>query len=340
MIRAAVFGTLIKPLRFRTVLKESGLGDVVYVWSPDSAGAGKTAAEIGCRCSDDYNEILADKDVDGVIIVTSNSYHKELIIAAAKAGKAVFCEKPMAINYKDACEIAEVIRETGVTFFMSDPQVRRGAMKLKELIESGVLGDITSARLRLASNRGFDKTHVDEHYDKNLSLGGIMADVGFHMLHTAYYLFGMPAKVSSVFTSHTEAAKANGIEEVAVTTLTYENGPVVTMEASWVNSGDDHGVEIYGSRGCAEIIGSPRNETVKMRINKGEEKLFTEEELPENPDLHAAYWARMILEKVPNELIGTDPKGNCGTGIDAAVKLARIDDAIYESAAAGRAVMI
>src|SRR5258708_32580929 len=74
------------------------------------------AHDFGLEVAADYHELLARKDVDAVIIATPNGVHPEQMIAAAHAGKHVFCQKPIALNLADADRMSAVAHETGITF--------------------------------------------------------------------------------------------------------------------------------------------------------------------------------------------------------------------------------
>ena len=92
----------------------------------------------------DYRDALADPEIDAVVIVTPTGLHREIVVAAANAGKHVFCEKPMATDANECDEMIEACRKNNVKLqlgFMRrfDKSFRRG----KEIIDSGKIGDVT-----------------------------------------------------------------------------------------------------------------------------------------------------------------------------------------------------
>src|SRR5438093_5700263 len=89
----------------------------------------------------DYHDLIADKEIDLVVITTPTDSHKEIAIAAANAGKAIFCEKPLALSLEDASAMREVVDRTGVFFHLGfmrrfDP----GYAAAKRQIDEGTIG--------------------------------------------------------------------------------------------------------------------------------------------------------------------------------------------------------
>src|SRR5258708_5217314 len=122
--------------------------DIVAIADDNEVRGRAAATAYGVEtCYSDYNALLARDDIDLVFIHAENNRHAEIVEAAAAAGKHIFCEKPMATTVEDAERIARAVRVSGVRFtvgFFSRyiPEAERA----KVLIESGALGEISSAR--------------------------------------------------------------------------------------------------------------------------------------------------------------------------------------------------
>ena len=96
-------------------LKKIKGANIYAIVSGTGVNAKKVAKEYNANyCTTDYKEVLEDKDVDCVLIATHHNLHKEMIIESAKAGKHIYVEKPMAMNYEDVKEIVKIIKDTGV----------------------------------------------------------------------------------------------------------------------------------------------------------------------------------------------------------------------------------
>jgi predicted dehydrogenase len=211
----------------------------------------------------DYSALLAHKDVDIVCISTPNDLHKSMLIEAMRAGKGVFCEKPVALNLSEAREVEAVMKDTGrdcaVGFqFRFVPAILRA----KQIIEEGRLGRVFSFRLAYLRS-----SYVDPHIPMKWKLdadrcgGGALVDLGPHPLDLVRYLLG---EVQRVF-AHTktfvcERPVAPGaqelapvsVEDMAVLHLELGDGAVGTVEVSRVATGttNDLRLEIHGSHGA------------------------------------------------------------------------------------------
>ena len=98
----------------------------------------------------DYRDMLADKNIDAVEILTPHLIHEEIVIAAAEAGKAVSCQKPMTASLESADRMVEACRKHGVMFKVYDNYVfYPPIMKAKELIENGTIGEVTNIRIKM-----------------------------------------------------------------------------------------------------------------------------------------------------------------------------------------------
>ena len=123
------------------IMKQNEDANIVAVYDPDN---GKTIAEeLGCDATESLNELVTRDDIDCVIVATPNYLHKEPVIEAAKHGKHVFCEKPIALSYQDCDEMVRTCEENNVTFMAGHVMnFFNGVHHAKELIKNGVIGDV------------------------------------------------------------------------------------------------------------------------------------------------------------------------------------------------------
>lgn len=198
-----------------------------------------------------YQDLIDDKSVDAVVIITPTSTHRDIIIAAAKAGKAVFCEKPLSISLDEAREIQQVIAETGVFFHMGFMRrFDRGYRVAKEKIEQGEIG--TPVLFKASSRDPFRPSL--EYMDPRHS-GGIMIDMGIHDIDLARWMMG---EVASVYTvggvlAYPEVSEVGDIDN-AVVTLTFASGAlgVIDLSRSGVY-GYDIRAEVLGTKGTLKV---------------------------------------------------------------------------------------
>lgn len=219
----------------------------------------------------DYNELLADPDIDAVSICTWNNTHAEISIAALKAGKHVLVEKPLCQTVEQALEVEKAVKESGkllqvgfVRRYASNTQI------LKQFIDDKELGDIYYAKascLRRLGNPG------GWFSDKTRSGGGPLIDLGVHVIDICWYLMGRP-KVKSVsgntynklgnrsnvknlafYRAADYDAEKNDVEDLANALIRFENGASLMVDVSFTLHAkkDELTVKLYGDKGGAEM---------------------------------------------------------------------------------------
>ncbi|MBU2506461.1 MAG: Gfo/Idh/MocA family oxidoreductase [Bacteroidetes bacterium] len=141
---------------------------------------------------DDADQLIDDENVDAVYIATPPSFHKEYTIKAAKAGKHIYVEKPMALNYEECLEMISVCNENNVPLFVA--YYRRMLpkfLRVKEIISSGALG-----RIKMFSVILFDKSFERDKDKSNWRVnpevagGGYFVDLASHTIDILQYFFG------------------------------------------------------------------------------------------------------------------------------------------------------
>ena len=140
------------------------------LWDPCEEAGKKAAEKYNCEFVNDYDTLLARRDVDAVMVCTSTDLHKDVIIKAANAGKHIFTEKVLCFNEADALEVARAVKESGVKFCISFPwKSRSDFLWLKETVDSGILGE---------SDRQLERTD-DACRGRKQRADDLVADVGF-----------------------------------------------------------------------------------------------------------------------------------------------------------------
>ena len=145
---------------------------------------------------DNADELINDPDVNAIYIATPPSTHKEYALKAATAGKAVYVEKPMARNFRECEEMVKVCNNLGVPLFVA--YYRRALpniLKVKEIVESGVLGAIRFVDIKLQKTikDNILGTHTDStnwRVNPSVSGGGYFYDLASHQLDIMDFIFG------------------------------------------------------------------------------------------------------------------------------------------------------
>jgi predicted dehydrogenase len=167
-------------------------------WDHDRARLDTAVEAYGLTACDSPAALVAHDDVDAVVIGAETNRHADLVVAAAEAGKAIVLQKPIATTMEDAARIVDAVQSSGVRFTLAwqmriDPQ----NLKIKELLESGVLGRLLMIRRRHGLSAhlwpDFDQSW---HCDPKQNVG-MWADDASHAIDFLYWLLGMPETVYS-----------------------------------------------------------------------------------------------------------------------------------------------
>lgn len=233
----------------------------------------------------DYKEILEDKSIDAVSIVTPTFTHSNIAIEALKAGKQVLCEKPPAMNVSETEAMVNAAQETGnLLMFAFVLRFNQPTKLMKEQIDSGSMGEILHAEVvRLRRYQVVGGWFMD----KAKSGGGPLIDSGIHQIDEAMYLMGYP-KVKQVvgFATNTNndligrikgadggavwtSADTNfdncTIESMASGYVTLDNGASLYVKVGYIAYAVSHGVsvELIGTNGGVKI----ENDQITMLSN-------------------------------------------------------------------------
>ena len=253
MINIGLCGTW--HVHFNGYAKEAQAFDnckLTALWDPDEKAGREAAAKLGCEFEGEYDRFITRGDVDAIIVCSSTDMHKELIIKAAQAGKHVFTEKVLCFTKADALEVADAVKKSGIKFCISFPWRTRGDFNcIKEIVDSGILGEITYCRMRNAHNGASAGWLPQTFYDKKSCGGGAMMDLGAHSMYILNWIMGEPVKASSAFTN----MMVDSVEDNAVTVFTYKNGAIGVSETGFVTGNNPFEFEIAGKNGTALMGG-------------------------------------------------------------------------------------
>lgn len=211
------------------------------------------------KSSGDWRSLVADPEIDVIDITAPNVFHKEMALAASKAGKHVYCEKPLAPVPEDAREMTHAAEAKGVKTQVGFNYLCNPMMALaREMIESGELGEIRSYRGIHAEDYMAD-TEGPFTFRHDPVGGGALADLGSHALATAEYLLGPIERIMgdavTVIDSRPDGKggrRAVEVDDVSRAFLRFASGATGSIEASWIATGRkmQHDFEVYGSKGA------------------------------------------------------------------------------------------
>ncbi|MFC0775730.1 Gfo/Idh/MocA family protein [Terrimonas alba] len=201
----------------------------------------------------DANKLINDPDINAIYVATPPSTHEEYAIAALRAGKPVYLEKPMTMNAASAENIARTIKETNGKLVVA--HYRRGQplfQKIKQLIDDKAIGETRLARLSLykksLSSQDMTVEKTAWRIDPAFAGGGLFHDLAPHQLDLLYYFFGAINKATGIASNQ---AGSYAADDIVTGTILFQNG--VHFSGTWcfnVSAADEKDeCEIVGEKG-------------------------------------------------------------------------------------------
>ncbi len=288
----------------------------------------------------DYQEMLRHERLDAVSVCTPNKFHAPAVIAALSAGCHVLCEKPPAITADEARAMEAAAQAAGkiLTFgfmYRFNPEVAAA----KRFADAGAFGDIYTGRVTATRRRGIPSWGVFT--NRELQGGGPLIDIGVHMLDAALYVMGYPEPVCVTGVTHTKLGdkepgvapwgpwnyREYSVEDVCNALIRFENGAALILESSFIANiepMEELNVRLAGTKAGVKFF--------PFTVYREEHGTLVNETAAWQPGATAyhrevAHFVRAVRGEASP--ISTPAE---------AVKIQRIIEAIYKSAATGRSV--
>jgi predicted dehydrogenase len=227
-------------------MRSAKRAEVLGIASRDQGRAEATARQLGIpRAYGSYEALLADPDIDAVYVPLPNHLHAQWGIAAARAGKHVLCEKPLAMTAADAEALVDAGRESGVMIMEAFMYRQHPSwVAVRELVASGRIGRLTAVDSWFSYYLE-DPTNIRNIQDVG---GGALYDIGCYCINLSRMLFGEePASVASTIVRD----PASGVDILTSALLVFPAGVATFTCATRVEP--DQRVSIYGTTGRIEI---------------------------------------------------------------------------------------
>lgn len=221
------------------------------VASPTPGNAAKFAARFGIpKAFTDYRALLADPEIQMIVVGAPNDLHCPIVLAAAAAGKHIVVEKPFCLNLDEADRMLAACRAAGVKLMYAEELCFAPKyVRLKQLLDSGAIGKPTLIK----QSEKHDGPHAAHFWDVERSGGGVTMDMGCHAIEFFRWMLGRrPIKsVYAQLSTQVHGAKTRG-DDNALLILEFEGDVVCMAEESWTKLGGmDDRAEVHGSHGVA-----------------------------------------------------------------------------------------
>lgn len=226
------------------------------------------------EASSDWRAVIARDDIDVIDICTPNNVHAEIAIAAAKAGKHIICEKPLARGGEEAKSMLDAVEAAGVIHMVAFNYRRTPAVALaKKYIDEGRIGRVLNFRGTYLQDWSADPDGpLSWRFQKKIAGSGAIGDIGTHVVDLAHYLVGPIAAVSALTPTYvkTRPLQAGGVDKLGaseknadaprgdvdvddevVSMLKFDNGAIGSLEATRNGYGRNNFItlEIHGTKG-------------------------------------------------------------------------------------------
>lgn len=331
-----------------TKLVKEGKAELVACCDIDAEKVRAYAEKYGfARTYTDCHEMMEKETLDCVSVCTWNAAHKECTIAALRGGANVLCEKPMAMNTREAEEMLAAAKESGKLLQIGF--VRRfgeDADAVRKMVADGTFGDIYYAKATYLRQNGCPGGWFG---DKEFSGGGPLIDLGVHVIDLTRYLAGCPKPIAAFGVTYNnlgpnrasggpkawESGGANAhpytVEDLCSAMVTFEGGLTLSVEASFnLNiNGDVGDVQLFGTK-----AGTSLGKMDVLAVKDGKFVNFT----PEGE--HSFRFGPAFIDEVCGFVDAVQGNSPCRAPAEDGVALMKIIDAIYESAKTGKSVAI
>jgi predicted dehydrogenase len=288
-------------------------------------------ADQNCYSYADFDRIAADPAIQVVYVVTPNALHRDAVVRAARAGKHVLCEKPMAANVPQAREMVDACRRAQRLLMIAYRcQYERNNVELRRRARSGAFGDVQLVDAINTQNQG-DPTQWRQR--RALAGGGSLPDVGLYCLNTTRALLGEePHEVSATIHSPPGDPRFAEVESTVSFTLRFPSGMIANCASSY-SLHEHRNMRVLGPKGVGEVENAFAYEGQKLRLFRREGEAEANSELAlgrkNQFSLEIDHFAQCVRT-------GAKPHTPGEEGLQDQIIMA----AIYESARIGRPVSL
>ncbi len=262
------------------------------------------------RCSTNPADVFGDPSVDAVVIVTPTSTHRAITEAAAAAGKAIFCEKPLSISLDEAMEIRRGVERAGVFFQMGFMRrFDRGFAAAKRRLDDGTIGDAV-----VFKSTSRDPYRPSIEYADPRTSGGLILDMGIHDFDLARWYMGEVAAVQAIggLLAYPELGAVGDIDN-AVISLIFASGRLGVIDITRNGIyGYDITAELLGTKGTLRV--GYLRETPVMVMTKG---MVSHDTVPYFMERFGDAYTAQLENFARNVLEGCEPPITVDDGVEA-----------------------
>ncbi|MBR5232853.1 MAG: Gfo/Idh/MocA family oxidoreductase [Clostridia bacterium] len=268
-IRFGIVGTGTIAHRFAEAIKNAGNAELVAVASRTKENAEKFGDEFGIPVRFDSYEKMAESDsIDAAYIAVPHSGHIDCSVLMMNHGKHVLCEKPMAVNVREA-EVMFACAEKNNVLLMEAMWARLvpGTLRMLRMVKDGVFGDILGVEGKFCYT--MDEDEMGHHVFKPENGGGSLLDVGVYGLNFASWYLG-----KDVTEINAQADTYNSVDSHTCALLKYSNGAIADISSAILLRKPNEGY-VYGTKGYARLPRFYAPQELEIHLNDGTDETIS-----------------------------------------------------------------
>jgi len=288
----------------------------------------------GLRLYDDYRKMLADPGIDAIVLATPHSIHAELIIAAAKAGKHVFTEKPFTLTTESAREAVRACTKAGVTLAVGyNWRFQPALQEIRRMLDDGRLGKLLHIEGNFCgpSVYWYPKDHWRQKKDEGP--GGGMTGRGVHVVDAMLYLAG---HADTVYSQSFRRALDYGIDDTTSMLFRFKGGASGYL-GTFIATAETWRMQVFGSKGWVQVGDVEHLSTWNMQVCLLNPDNLREKKRPELMTFPETSTERAELEHFAKAVAARQPLAVAGGD---EIHGVTVLESIIESARSGKPVKI
>jgi predicted dehydrogenase len=220
---------------------------IVSAYSRSEDKRAAFASEFGVAAAPDLKTLLADPQIQGVILTVPNEQHWPLSRQVAAAGKHVYTEKPIANTLEDGLQMADLEREHGITVTVGhSARLMAGIRAIRAKVDAGELGRVAFIEANFSNERALELTPETWRWYKDKAPGGPLSQLAIHHFDVLHYLGGEMAEVSSMASKLSPVGAE--VDDQSMTLVRFADGKVGYVGSCWTSPGV-FALRVFGSRG-------------------------------------------------------------------------------------------
>ncbi len=295
------------------------------------AKAAAFAADHGIAMRASLAEVLADPDIDAVVLATPHAAHAAQIVAAAAAGKHVFVEKPLALDHASAARAVAACSERGVTLAVGyNWRFQPALQEIRRMLDDGRLGKLLHIEGNFCGPSAYRFAREHWRHDREETPAGGMTGRGVHVVDAMLYLAG---RIDAVTAQSYRLAQDFGVDDTTSMLLRFRSGATGYL-GTVIATAETWRLQVFGSKGWVEVGDVEHLTTWQMRVCFVDPANITRKQRPQVVEFlttsteraELEHFARAAARREPLAVVGGDEAHN-----------AAVLEAILRSAQAGHA---